>query len=132
MGISPNHPAILRAVERGLIRDTRPVPVRAPAPPPGCSEKQFQAAVVRLAKLHKWAVYHTWNSRKSDPGFPDLVLVRRGTLIFAELKRQTGRVTREQAEWFGLFDEVEGVHARLWYPSMWPAIVAELTNGGTA
>ncbi len=39
-------------------------------------EKPFQAQVVELARLSGWLTYHTHDSRRSQSGFPDLVLVR--------------------------------------------------------
>jgi hypothetical protein len=38
-----------------------------------------------LVHLLGWRVYHTWDSRKSEPDFPDLVLVR-DRVMFAELQ----------------------------------------------
>ena len=46
------------------------------------TEKQFMAQVVELAKLKGWLVYHTYDSRRSEPGFPDLCMVRKGTCLF--------------------------------------------------
>ena len=63
------------------------------------SEASFQGAVVEYARLRGWLVYHTRDSRGSQPGYPDLTLVRGGRLIFAELKTDTGRVRVEQQAW---------------------------------
>jgi hypothetical protein len=46
-----------------------------------------------------WRIYHTRYSKGSHAGFPDLVMVRPPRLIFAELKTDTGRLTRAQTEW---------------------------------
>lgn len=62
-------------------------------------ESAFQAEVVGLAEFYGWRVYHTHDSRRSQRGFPDLVLVRPPELIFAELKTASGRPTAEQREW---------------------------------
>lgn len=78
------------------------------------SEASFQSTVLQLAELHGWRTYHTHDSRRSNPGFPDLVLVRDGVLIFAELKSETGRVSPAQTEWLG---ELEGVAQRVARPS---------------
>ena len=37
------------------------------------TEKQFQSHIVQYAKMRGWLVYHTHDSRRSEPGFPDLV-----------------------------------------------------------
>ena len=45
------------------------------------TEKKFQAAVLQIANMYGWLAYHTHDSRRSAPGFPDLVLVRNGIQI---------------------------------------------------
>ena len=64
---------------------------------------------IRQAALHQgWLCYHTHDSRRSAPGFPDFCLVypRTGKLIFWELKAATGRVSAEQQPWI---DALSGV-----------------------
>lgn len=61
-------------------------------------EADWQRMVVQLAKQLGYRVYHTFNSRRSTHGFPDLCLVGR-RLIFLELKRETGKLTVEQRDW---------------------------------
>ena len=68
--------------------------------------------------------YHTRDSRRSNPGFPDLCMVGNKRLIFAELKSETGKVTLEQQDWLNRLDVIERktkgvVVARLWRPSDW-------------
>lgn len=64
------------------------------------SEAAFQQQLVQLAAFYGWdLVYHTHDSRRSQPGFPDLVLVREPEILFVEVKTQTGRVRPEQARW---------------------------------
>lgn len=95
------------------------------------SEREFQAAVIELATACGWRHYHTHDSRHSAAGFPDLVLVRRGVLIFAELKAENGKVTPEQQAWIDALDQVDAdegkMWALVWRPSDWPAIEAALT-----
>jgi len=83
------------------------------------SEKELQANVVSLAKLLGWFVYHTYDSRRCEPGFPDLVLVRDGRVIFAELKRERGRLTVHQKAWAERLRECMGVEVYVWRPSNW-------------
>lgn len=91
------------------------------------SEDDFQRKVIDYAQLRRWRVYHTWKSIHSPSGFPDLVLVRRDQVIFAELKKQSGYPTKAQAEWLQTLHAVEKatcgcVRAYLWRPSDWPEI----------
>lgn len=66
---------------------------------PPVSERTFQSQVVQLARANGWLLYHTFDSRRSAAGFPDLTLVREGELVFLELKSDKGRVTPEQQQW---------------------------------
>lgn len=64
------------------------------------SEAAFQDKVIQLAKSAGWMVYHTYDSRRSEAGFPDLVLAHRDRgLIFAELKSASGKLTPAQQRW---------------------------------
>ncbi|HEY1186328.1 MAG TPA: VRR-NUC domain-containing protein [Gemmata sp.] len=134
MGFSLTDPNIRRAIERGLIRLDEPakaVPSAVPMVlPADLGEREFQRAVVELAERHGWKCYHTHDSRRSAKGWPDLALCRTGALILAELKTDTGRITTEQTEWLDLLRTVPGLRVRLWRPSLWAAVVAELTEGG--
>ena len=56
------------------------------------SESQFQAEVVKLAKVFGWIWFHPYDSRRSTPGFPDLALVK-DRLLFRELKTDKGKLT---------------------------------------
>lgn len=83
------------------------------------TESEFQAQVLAVAKTFGFQLtYHTHDSRRSNPGFPDLVLlhVRTGRLIFAELKTQTGRVRPEQEQWINAF-RLGGHVAEVWRPA---------------
>lgn len=129
-------PWLQQAIERGLIdpkqldSPPRPGPVRAPAPPArDASEEDFQGRLIAHAKVLGWRCYHTRDSRRSPGGFPDLVLLRAGVLILAELKSAAGRPTAEQREWLADLAAVPGVRVRLWRPADWPEIVPELEGG---
>ena len=82
------------------------------------TEKELQANVVKLAKLRGWLCYHTYDSRRSEPGFPDLVLVKGISVLFIELKSQKGRLSDAQARWL---IELEGARqwVGVWRPSHW-------------
>jgi len=81
---------------------------------------------VPAATLHRWAWYHTRDSRQFRPGWPDLVLTRDGRLIVAELKTDTGRVTRDQQAWLDKLAACHGVTAHVWRPADWPHVMAAL------
>ena len=92
------------------------------------TERQFQSAVLQLARWARWMVFHAYNSRRSNPGFPDLVLVRGERCIFAELKTDTGRVSAAQEEWITALDAVPGIDAVIWRPRHWASLQAKLTT----
>jgi hypothetical protein len=66
---------------------------------PRQTERSFQASVVRYATLMGWRCYHTHRSDHSAAGFPDLVLVRRPRIVFAELKGPRTPTSSAQIEW---------------------------------
>jgi hypothetical protein len=88
---------------------------------PRLTEKQFQAQVVQLATLCGWRMYHTHDSRRSNPGFPDLILLRNSRAIAAELKTDLGRLTVEQLGWLAAFNAA-GVAGVVWRPKDWDEI----------
>lgn len=83
---------------------------------PELSEAEFMRRVIQLARLLGFAVYHTHDSRRSDAGFPDLVLVKPPRVIFAELKSAKGKVRPEQQHWLELLEGCHLIGAYLWRP----------------
>jgi hypothetical protein len=105
-------------------------------------EKPFQRRIVRYAKKHGWRVVAFHASVVSDErstqggesvwvltfataisadakGFPDLSLYRPGDApIYAEVKRELGRLSPEQVAWLALLDAC-GQVAVVWRPSDW-------------
>lgn len=86
------------------------------------SERQFMMQVIELARLYKWMVYHTHDSRRSQAGWPDLCLCRGKRLICAELKSTKGRLTPEQKEWLAALGQVPSVEVYCWKPADWNMI----------
>ena len=84
-------------------------------------EAEFQQAIVDLAELCGWLVFHDYDSRRNRAGFPDLVMARNGQVIFAEVKTEKGKVRPEQQEWA---DALRTCY--LWRPSHWGTIVDTL------
>jgi hypothetical protein len=98
--------------------------------PPQITEKVWLAQVRGLARALGWRVYHTFLSKWSEYGFPDLTLVRTGTterpprLIFVELKSENGRVSPKQQEWLDLLRSVGGnVEVYVWRASDFDEVV---------
>lgn len=138
-----------RAAQRQAVRQlslngVTPAPklpaVRGRSQLPRQSEKAFMAAVIEAAHLLGWRHFHDnatngplhcWHCgrRTTQPrnpaGFPDLVLVRRPRLVWAELKAEGGVVSPEQAAWL---DDLRacGQEVYLWTPT--PSDWAEITR----
>jgi hypothetical protein len=88
--------------------------------PTGTSEKQFMGAVVEAARLCGWLVYHPFDSRRSQAGFPDLVCVRE-RVLFCELKSAKGKLSEAQADWLASLASA-GASVHVWTPEDWSAI----------
>jgi len=58
-------------------------------------------------------------------GWPDLVMLRGGRIIAAEMKTDKGKVTPEQADVIGLL-QAAGVETYIWRPKYWDDIVEVL------
>jgi hypothetical protein len=65
------------------------------------THEELQQAVIDIALRLGWMHYHTYDSRHSDPGFPDLVLVHgeRCRIVWIEVKTAAGAVTSAQTKW---------------------------------
>jgi hypothetical protein len=94
------------------------------------SEAEFMATVVDAAEKLGWLCYHTYDSRRSTAGFPDLVLARAGEVIFAELKSAKGTTTREQEQWLLTLSSVKHVAAVVWRPQELDDILERLKPKG--
>lgn len=96
------------------------------------SEKTLQDRIVGRAKRRGWEVAHAGKGWVGDqetgegryvtqmaPGWPDLVLFRRGTrhpVIAMELKKELGEVDDDQRKWLRLFNDC-GIPAVIIRPS---------------
>ena len=103
--------------------------------PPAMTEGELEALVEQTFRLGGWLVFHTRDSRRSEPGFPDIVAVRAPIVLFAELKGPSGKVkarprpTRRgrrelptQADWLASLRGCPGVETFVWRPEDWPLI----------
>ncbi len=109
------------------ILDTPGVVVRdaCPAPAGPMTEKVFMQAIIDVARANGWRVMHVFDSRRSPSGFPDLVCVKRLSVLWLECKTATGQPTAAQLAWGeALLDA--GQYYRLIRPSDWDEIKAIL------
>jgi hypothetical protein len=88
------------------------------------TERDLDRHIRQLAKDFALLRYHVNDSRGTSAGFPDLVLVGPGGVIFAELKSARGQLRPEQADWRDRLTEA-GAKWRLWRP-------ADLASGAIA
>lgn len=116
--------AILDAIARASA-EGRVVEHGKPAPISPTDESEFQSLVVAEAKTRGWKVYHTFDSRRSEPGFPDLIMIRGRRKIAAELKMSGNKPTAAQLDWLSAFHRA-GDEIAVWYPHQWAEIVEAL------
>ena len=96
------------------------------------TEEDFRISIKNHAVVNGWLFYHTYNSRRSDKGYPDCTFVRDGRIVFAELKLHKkgtvkGDPAESQVEWI---NELYKVHKRspktvevyVWRPRDWDII----------
>ena len=88
------------------------------------TEKSFQASVIRVARTLGWLVYHTFDSRRSASGFPDLVLVR-DRILYRELKVGKNKLSPTQKLWRDSIRDAGGDWAE-WRDTDMDDIVADL------
>ena len=87
------------------------------------TEKQFQENIRQLALYLGYDfIYHTHDSRHSPAGFPDLIILRDGRMIVAELKAEGGELTAEQYFWLVEFSKIPSAEIYLWKPSDFESI----------
>lgn len=97
---------------------------------PPMSEAAWQSRVVDYARLMGFRVYHPPDNRPDEhgrkqnveAGFPDLVMVRDGRLVFAELKRDGEKPTQAQLDWLWELGEVHRVEGYVWCPADWDTV----------
>jgi hypothetical protein len=63
------------------------------------SESQLQSSVVTFMRWRGWMCYHTYDSRRSEKGYPDLTAVKGNRMMFVEFKTEKGKPKPEQIEW---------------------------------
>jgi len=96
------------------------------------TEREFQNAVVKLARVYGFRVMHTrpammrsgrWSTPlQGDPGWPDLVLCGRGRVLFRELKVGRNKLEPDQEAWRDTL-VAAGCDWKLWTLADWPDVV---------
>ena len=80
------------------------------------SEDDLLSAIIEAAHFRGWLVHHVRNSKagvtQGDPGFVDLVLARKGHVLFLELKGEVGRVSDAQAGWLGALPSAQVIRPK--------------------
>lgn len=99
------------------------------------TERDFQRQVIDLAHILGYTVAHFrpaqtkhgWRTpvAADGAGFPDLVIVGHGRVLFRELKTETGSVSDDQMAWGELLHK-NGADWNIWRPSDWDRIITEL------
>ncbi len=128
MRVSPELEAQILA--RASSSTVAALPPASIAPPPEIfeSEAQFQAAFMRQAREWGWFCYHTYDSRRSDEGFPDVVMLRRNRMIVVEAKRsRKEKPSPAQRKWLRAFQAIPGCEVGVWSPEDWDFIIKTLS-----
>lgn len=69
------------------------------------TEKALQEAIVEASGYLGYRHFHAFDMRRSDSGFPDLILLRQrdGRRFAIECKTERGKPTQAQLDWLSLF-----------------------------
>jgi len=95
----------------------------------GMPESALLRAVREAASAYGWLCHHHYDSRRSEPGWPDIALCKPGRpLLLAELKTPTGKLRPEQDRWYRTLMQVTGVEMHLWRPADLPMITQLLAR----
>lgn len=97
------------------------------------NEAAFTTTTINLFTMARWRVHHDRMKQNVEghAGFPDIVAVRRGLVVFAELKMPGKVLEPEQVLWSIELNptlERQGVRSFVWYPEDWDRIV-EIATG---
>ena len=91
------------------------------------TERELQELIREACRWHRLLVYHPYDSRRSEAGYPDLTIVGK-SVLFREVKSATGRVTTAQDTWLRRL-AAASADAAVWRPADWPDhILTEIGN----
>ena len=125
---APPQPKSIRTV-RGKVVYRGPLQAPQADRMPPQTERDFQAQVMDMARRLGWTLqYHTWSSKHSAAGFPDLVLLhpQQKRVLYVECKALDRygipkRLTPAQGEWIETLRAC-GQDVRVWTPLDWDEI----------
>jgi len=80
------------------------------------TEAALQTEVMKTCRQLGLRFFHCAIPQFSKAGFPDLVIVGPGGVLYRELKRESGRVSTHQDAWLTDLTRA-GQDARVWRPS---------------
>jgi len=101
--------------------------LEAPADVIRQTERAWQRTVEEAARWLGYRTFHVEFSFGSVRGFPDLIIMGKGRVVFAELKSERGKTTADQDEWLTFLD-AEGLESHLWRPSNWDDVIKVLSE----
>ena len=79
------------------------------------TERSLQASIIEICRLYGIAWYHTFDSRRSARGWPDLAMCGEHGFITRELKSDRGSLTPEQERWADRLRQA-GISWAVWRP----------------
>ena len=85
------------------------------------SEEEFLQNVRQVAQAYGWDTWHVRRSKGSDPGFPDLFMLRNSQAMAWELKSMKGKVTPAQQKCLDAMRKAY-IKTAVFRPSDWPTI----------
>lgn len=100
----------------------------ATGPVTGTDEERWRRQVREIATRYGWRLqYHTADSRRSDPGWPDEVFghVGQRRTLFVEFKTDTGRIRPAQRTWLAHLAD-SGFEVAVWRPRDLPTVLRVL------
>jgi hypothetical protein len=118
VGLCPNCTALLARAQGSTVAEV--------------SEASLQAQLKHVCKYLNLLHYHTMDSRKSERGFPDSVILApvehplAGTLYLVELKKMGETPSRYQQRWLDALSRVTRVESRLVYPDGFDVFIRQL------
>jgi hypothetical protein len=77
--------------------------------------------------MRGWLCMHPYSSKRTEPGWPDLAMVRNGRFVTAELKSATGKLSGAQQAWLAALALVPGIETFVWRPADFEEIQRVLT-----